>query len=595
MKTRPLATWPKPDMNDASLPPQVTEGLRAAAGPEERGESPVSRSIALLHEAGLLQDDGNADPIRTARALMQVGAANLSVGRLWEGHVNALRLIRLYGSAALQRTVDARIAKGALLGVWGADGPVPVTLDAGGTRLEGSKRFASGLGTVTHALVSVNSDAGVRLALVDVRDPGRADASCWTMQGMRATASGSYDFSVLAMQDWVGGPDDYLKEPHFVGGVWRIAALQAGAAIGLLDRAATELRAMGRMQAEAQQARLMAVLTRAWAGAALAERAALASVDTSLEAEQIVATSIAARIFTEEVGLDAIRAVEQSIGLRHFEAGSDTGRMARDLAVYLRQAARDAFLQRAARQALGRKVGHGGFRMNAVCHPDRAVFEGREKLVVLAPHPDDESLACGALLARAFAGAGAHVICLTDGSASHPGSRTWPPERLGALRRAELARAIECLGGTAHDLTWMGLCDTALYRCDPQDIAARLEREIEQAGASHVFVPAREDHHEDHQDTAAFAAALRTRRPDWIFHSYPVWSRWDDPDFAKSIAPYAPTYLPPGTHLARKRNAIAAHRSQLGQVVADDPLGFVMPPGFAERFASEDEIFWRMP
>ena len=40
------------------------------------------------------------------------------------------------------------------------------------------------------------------------------------------------------------------------------------------------------------------------------------------------------------------------------------------------------------------------------------VFEGRESLVVLAPHPDDESLGCGALLARGFAGAGAHVICL---------------------------------------------------------------------------------------------------------------------------------------------------------------------------------------
>ena len=237
----------------------------------------------------------------------------------------------------------------------------------------------------------------------------------------------------------------------------------------------------------------------------------------------------------------------------------------------------------------------GGLGMNVDGDRDSAVFEGREKLVVLAPHPDDESLACGALLARAFAGAGAHVICLTDGSASHPGSREWSAERLGILRRAELARAIECLGGTARDMTWMGLPDAMLYRVDPQDIAARLERTIEQTGASHVFAPAREDHHEDHQVTAKFAVALRTIRPDWVFHCYPVWSRWDDPDFAHSIAPYAPRYLPPGKHLARKRAAIAAHRSQLGQVVADDPSGFVLPPGFTDRFANEDEIFWRMP
>ena len=66
-----------------------------------------------------------------------------------------------------------------------------------------------------------------------------------------------------------------------------------------------------------------------------------------------------------------------------------------------------------------------------------AVFEGREKLVVLAPHPDDETLGCGALLARAFLGAGAHIICLTDGSASHPGSRHWTPARLAAQRRTD--------------------------------------------------------------------------------------------------------------------------------------------------------------
>lgn len=233
--------------------------------------------------------------------------------------------------------------------------------------------------------------------------------------------------------------------------------------------------------------------------------------------------------------------------------------------------------------------------MNVAGHPDRPVFEGREKLVVLAPHPDDESLACGALLARAFAGAGAHVICLTDGSASHPGSRTWPPERLGALRRAELGQAVECLGGTARDLTWMGLPDAALYCVDPQDTAARLERIIEWTGARHVFVPAREDHHEDHQATAIFALTLRAARPEWLFHSYPVWFRWDDPHFVRAIGPYAPVFLPPGKHLACKRAAIAAHRSQMGQVVADDPSGFVLPTGFIDRFASEDEIFWRMP
>ena len=45
---------------------------------------------------------------------------------------------------------------------------------------------------------------------------------------------------------------------------------------------------------------------------------------------------------------------------------------------------------------------------------------GGRPLLVLAPHPDDESLGCGALLAHGLAGPGAHVACLTDGAASHP-------------------------------------------------------------------------------------------------------------------------------------------------------------------------------
>ncbi|MEB8386745.1 acyl-CoA dehydrogenase [Rhodobacteraceae bacterium KMM 6894] len=342
------------------VPRGLSKALQAAAAGEARGEVPIARSIDMLRNAALLADDGTADPARTARALMQIGAANLGVGRLYEGHINALHLMRLYGTAAQTRMVEDCISGGAVLGVWGADGKTPLT-EAGG-RLQGGKCFASGLGTVTQALVTVNSGPDARLALVDVTDPKQADHMTWAMHGMQATASGSYDFTDLPTDRiaWVGAPGDYQREPHFVGGVWRIAALQAGAAVGLLDQAASELRAIERMQAEAQKARLMSALMRGWAGIALTERAAQAVIDPDLLPEDIVAASITARLFTEEVALDAIRAVEQSIGLRHFEVASETGRMARDLSVYLRQAARDAFMQRAAQTALGAPGGVWG-------------------------------------------------------------------------------------------------------------------------------------------------------------------------------------------------------------------------------------------
>lgn len=340
-----------PSSQTPTLTDAARQELHTAARAEESGERPINTSIDILRDAGLMLEDGAASPLRVAHALMRIGAANLSVGRLWEGHVNALRLIQLYGSPAQARHAEQVIRRGGLLGVWGADGGTPATFEAG--VLQGEKAFASGLGTVTHAVISLNSGPEVQLALMDVTDPERGDATRWDMLGMRATASGKFDFSGLPLKDenLIGAPGDYLKEPHFVGGVWRIAALQAGAAAGLIDAAAADLRDMDRLDAEAQLARLMQVLMRVWAGMALVERAALASTGDA-GAETIVSNSIAARIYTEEVALETITAVEQSLGLRHFTAASETGRMARDLSVYLRQAARDALLQRTARHAL---------------------------------------------------------------------------------------------------------------------------------------------------------------------------------------------------------------------------------------------------
>jgi alkylation response protein AidB-like acyl-CoA dehydrogenase len=177
---------------------------------------------------------------------------------------------------------------------------------------------------------------------------------------MRATASGRYDFDGIPIGDvtWLGGSGDYLREPRFVGGVWRIAALQVGGALGLLDATAAGLRARDRLGAPAQMARLSAVSIHALGASALVTRAARAAAPGAPQSpEEAAALSAAARLLTEETGLDAIRAAEQCVGLAHFEDGSVTGRKARDLSVYLRQAARDAFQIRVGEACFGTEGG----------------------------------------------------------------------------------------------------------------------------------------------------------------------------------------------------------------------------------------------
>lgn len=214
-------------------------------------------------------------------------------------------------------------------------------------------------------------------------------------------------------------------------------------------------------------------------------------------------------------------------------------------------------------------------------------------IAVLSPHPDDESLACGALLACAFATNRAHVICLTDGSASHPNSVQWPASKLASCRRSELEAAIGQLGGSSDDITWMGLPDSGLHQLDPFLIASDLLAILDACDATHVFAPSAEDHHEDHKVTSRVADELQRLRPDLIFYSYPVWSRWDDPEFEGNVIRHKPIHLEPGDWRERKRAAIGSHLSQFGLVVSDDPEGFVLPTDFVEKFVNENEIFWR--
>ena len=67
---------------------------------------------------------------------------------------------------------------------------------------------------------------------------------------------------------------------------------------------------------------------------------------------------------------------------------------------------------------------------------DEVVPPGR-RLLVVAPHPDDEVLGSGGLLHLAVrAGRAVRVLLATDGQASHPGSSRWPVPRLVPARRA---------------------------------------------------------------------------------------------------------------------------------------------------------------
>src|SRR4051812_6496913 len=87
--------------------------------------------------------------------------------------------------------------------------------------------------------------------------------------------------------------------------------------------------------------------------------------------------------------------------------------------------------------------------------------------LVVAPHPDDEALGCGGVIALLRqAGISVHVIVASDGAASHPGSKTHPPPVLGELRRAEAEAGCRLLGVPTDDVTFLGFPDGVVPRPD---------------------------------------------------------------------------------------------------------------------------------
>lgn len=102
------------------------------------------------------------------------------------------------------------------------------------------------------------------------------------------------------------------------------------------------------------------------------------------------------------------------------------------------------------------------------------------RVVVIAPHPDDETLGCGGWLAACCAnGWEVRVVVLTDGSASHPGHPALTPELLARQRRNECLEACRALGLPENRVEFWGLPDGQLDRLDPplrQDALDRLRR-----------------------------------------------------------------------------------------------------------------------
>lgn len=203
--------------------------------------------------------------------------------------------------------------------------------------------------------------------------------------------------------------------------------------------------------------------------------------------------------------------------------------------------------------------------------------------LIVAPHPDDEVIgAFGLIRALLRRGVRVHVLVVSDGAASHPGSARWPTTRLATARRLEARRALRRAGLHAGLIEHLGLPDGALatlVRRDWRPLDRAMMRRA--LGSCLIVGPSPGDAHPDHVAVARALASTPTRRARRL--AYRVWPAGEHArGRVHGIAVEGGTLA--------KRSVLRLYRTQTG-AITDSPTGFAMSRNELARFSRPVELF----
>ncbi|QBB70265.1 PIG-L family deacetylase [Pseudolysobacter antarcticus] len=209
----------------------------------------------------------------------------------------------------------------------------------------------------------------------------------------------------------------------------------------------------------------------------------------------------------------------------------------------------------------------------------------QDRVLILAPHPDDESLSSGGLIqASLAAGAAVRVLLFTDGD-NNPWPQRWIEKRWvigaaermrwGARRRAEAQQALRILGVADDHVRFLGFPDTGLtellMRAD-SELMQTLVGELREFRSTRLVVPGLQDRHPDHSATHVLARiAMQHADPTTAIE---VLSYLVHTDLTELPSTRVLTLTSP--QIQRKREAIAAHETQV-RLSGKRFLGFAKP------------------
>lgn len=214
--------------------------------------------------------------------------------------------------------------------------------------------------------------------------------------------------------------------------------------------------------------------------------------------------------------------------------------------------------------------------------------------LVLAPHPDDETLGCGATIMRKLAvKTPVNVVIATDGRHSHH-SRRLTPDALIAIREAETRHACGILGLPGENITFLRFEDGRLAD-HRHALRERLLELVDRINPEQIFVPSIIDRHPDHRVLAEFGRELAQSRQGGItaLYEYPIWF-WDPRLWSVSVLrALRIRTVRMEEFREHKCAAVAAYRSQIMNLTGE-PDWATLTRGFLRQFLQDEEMFFEI-
>ncbi len=330
-----------------TLPAQIMGGTMGARALDQLADQAlacrggVAEALQLAtHLSATVPQPGSGSTPDLWSVLSSIAAADITVARVIEPHLDALAILHQAGLANRDSTLEGLGATGeSTWGVFAAEAPdarLDATADGTMWRLSGRKPWCSLAGSLSHALVTAHTGGTARrLFAVSLRQPGVAvEEGSWHATGLAAVQSGAVVFNHVEAIP-IGEDDWYLSRPGFAWGGIGVAACWWGGAVGIARRAFEAAR-----DRQPDQIALMHLgamdTTLHSAGLTLSAAATLVDSPDSDRGSSVICalrTRAAVAVSAEEV----IRRVGHALGPAPLALEPDHARRVADLQLYLRQ------------------------------------------------------------------------------------------------------------------------------------------------------------------------------------------------------------------------------------------------------------------